>query len=261
MTFAGLLVWQGALLLVLGKTGTVNLNDSGITDLANTFYSDVVGWIFAAVVIVAFAAVLALGHRRRAAAGRTTEPRRCWLIRIAVVAAVTIAAIAILNSDRGLPLALMILLAFVVGFQLRRHANDLRPPRLRGRRQRRGGAPRRHPRQPDPRSPSSLCRAMAAVGGIMAASRLLAVNQSSGGRTCCCWRSPDRWSPGRASSAAAARSGRRCSAHLVIGSISNGMDLLALAVLGEVHGHRRRPAARRDRRRDRPPAARRPGRV
>ena len=37
-----------------------------------------------------------------------------------------------------------------------------------------------------------LASTMAAIGGIMAASRLLAVNQSSGRATCCCSRSPGR---------------------------------------------------------------------
>ena len=39
VTLAGLLGWQGALLLVLGDTGTINLPaDTVITDLAGTFY-------------------------------------------------------------------------------------------------------------------------------------------------------------------------------------------------------------------------------
>ena len=38
----------------------------------------------------------------------------------------------------------------------------------------------------------SIASAMAAIGGILAASRLLAVNQSSGAATCCCWPSPAR---------------------------------------------------------------------
>ena len=37
VTLAGLLGWQGALLLVLGDTGTVNLTDPGITNLTGTF--------------------------------------------------------------------------------------------------------------------------------------------------------------------------------------------------------------------------------
>ena len=50
VTLAGLLAWQGALLQVLGSTGSINITDPKITGLANTFYSDTVGWIFAAVV-------------------------------------------------------------------------------------------------------------------------------------------------------------------------------------------------------------------
>src|SRR6476469_5015631 len=65
VTLAGLLAWQGALLQVLGSTGTINLTDPKITGLANTFYSDAVGWIFCAIVIGVFATVVLVGHRRR----------------------------------------------------------------------------------------------------------------------------------------------------------------------------------------------------
>ena len=37
VTLAGLLAWQGAPLLVLGDTGTINLPPSTITDLAGKF--------------------------------------------------------------------------------------------------------------------------------------------------------------------------------------------------------------------------------
>src|SRR5215207_8352177 len=38
VTLAGLIAWQGALLQVLGSTGTINLPPSSITDLTSTFY-------------------------------------------------------------------------------------------------------------------------------------------------------------------------------------------------------------------------------
>ena len=69
VTLAGLLTWEGALLQVLGKTGSLNITDPKITGLANIFYSNTVGWIIASVVIVAYGAVLAIGFRRRVAAG------------------------------------------------------------------------------------------------------------------------------------------------------------------------------------------------
>src|SRR3954462_7768239 len=56
VTLAGLLAWQGALLRVLGDTGTLNVNDSTITGLTSTFYGDVFAWILAIVVIGTYAA-------------------------------------------------------------------------------------------------------------------------------------------------------------------------------------------------------------
>jgi D-xylose transport system permease protein len=228
VTLAGLLAWQGALLLVLGNTGTVNLTNSGITDLANTFYGDAVGWIFAAIAIAVFAAVTLAAYRKRVTAGITTEPLTLLLLRIGVVAAVTIVAIAILNSDRGLPLALLILLGFVIGFHLiatrttfGRHLFAV------------GGnaeAARRAGIKVDGIriAAFTLCSAMAAVGGILAASRLLAVNQSSGGSDLLLLAIAG---PVIAGTSLFGGRGSVWSALLgavVIGSISNGMDLLAL---------------------------------
>ncbi len=228
VTLAGLLTWQGALLLVLGKTGTVNLNNSGITDFANTFYSDAVGWIFAAVVIAVFALVTFAGHRRRLAAGVTSEPIPLLLIRVLVVAAVTIAAIAILNSDRGLPLALIILLAFVVGFQLITtrtvFGRHLYAVGGNAEAARRAGISVFRIRV----IAFSLCSGMAAVGGILAASRLLSVNQSSGGSNLLLEAIAG---PVVAGTSLFGGRGNVWSALLgatVIGSISNGMNLLAL---------------------------------
>jgi D-xylose transport system permease protein len=228
VTLAGSLVWQGALLKVLGDTGTVNLSHSGITDLANTFYGDATGWIFAAIAIAVYAFFTLGGHRKRAAAGVTTEPVALLLIRVGVVAAVTIAAVAILNSDRGVPLALLILLAFVIGFQMvttrtvfGRHLFAVG-----------GGA------EAARRAGISvtkirviaftLCSSMAAVGGILAASRLLAVNQSSGGSNLLL---ESIAAPVIAGTSLFGGRGSVWSALLgatVIGSIANGMNLLAL---------------------------------
>jgi D-xylose transport system permease protein len=228
VTLAGLLTWQGALLLVLGKTGTVNLNNSGVIDLANTFYSDVVGWIFAAVVILAFALVTFAGHRRRLSAGVTTEPIPLLLIRVLVLAVVTIVAIAILNSDRGLPLALIILLAFVVGFQL------ITTRTVFGRHLYAVGGNAEAARRAGISVfririiAFSLCSGMAAVGGILAASRLLSVNQSSGGSNLLLEAIAG---PVVAGTSLFGGRGNVWSALLgatVIGSISNGMNLLAL---------------------------------
>lgn len=228
VTLAGLLTWQGALLLVLGQTGTVNLSNSGITDLANTFYGPAVGWIFAAASIAAFALVTLGGHRRRLAAGVTTEPTPLLLARVAAVAVVVVVAIAILNSDRGLPLALLILLAFVIGFQA------LTTRTIFGRHLFAVGGNAEAARRAGIGVDRirviafTLCSAMAAVGGILAASRLLAVNQSSGGSNLLLEAIAG---PVIAGTSLFGGRGSVWSALLgavVIGSIANGMNLLAL---------------------------------
>src|SRR3954447_26786777 len=114
VTLAGLLAWEGALLQVLGKTGSLNINDPKITGLANTFYSDTAGWIFAAVIIGAYGAALVVGYRRRVAAGLAERNPLPLIVRFVFLSAIVIAAVAILNSDRGVPLAGMILLALAV---------------------------------------------------------------------------------------------------------------------------------------------------
>ncbi len=228
VTLAGSLSWLGALLLVLGHTGTVNLANSDITDLANTFYGPAVGWIFAAVAIGLFAAVTLAGYRDRVSAGVTTEPLALLLVRVGIVAAVTIVGVAILNSDRGLPLALLILFAFVIGFQL------ITTRTVFGRHLFAVGGNAEAARRAGIRVDSirviafTLCSGMAAVGGIMAASRLLAVNQSSGGSNLLLEAIAG---PVIAGTSLFGGRGSVWSALLgavVIGSIANGMDLLAL---------------------------------
>src|ERR1700742_102015 len=112
VTLAGLLTWQGALLQGLGKTGSLNVTDSKITGLANIFYSSTTGWIIAVVALVGYGLIIAIGYRRRVAAGLGDRNPTPQIIRLVIMAAIVIAAVAILNSDRGVPLALLILLGF-----------------------------------------------------------------------------------------------------------------------------------------------------
>ena len=101
---------------------------------------------------------------------------------------------AILNADRGVPLALVIVvgLTSIFAFITERTRYGRHIFAVGGNAG--GGSAGRHPRQPGARSAVfTLASTLAAFGGILAASRLLAVNQQSGsGETCCCSRSPAR---------------------------------------------------------------------
>ncbi len=229
VTLAGLLAWQGALLQVLGSTGSININDPKITGLANTFYSDAVGWIFAAVVIVAYAAVLLSAYRSRVAAGLTGESVTPLAVRIALVAAITIVAVAVLNSDRGVPLALLILLAFVVGFEYiakrTRFGRHVYAVGGNAEAARRAGIGVDRIRI----AVFALAGSMAAIGGILAASRLLAVNQSSGGSELLLLAIAGPVIAGTSLFGGRGAVWTALLGALVIGSIANGMDLLALS--------------------------------
>jgi D-xylose transport system permease protein len=228
VTLAGLLAWQGALLQVLGNTGTINLTDPKITGLANTFYSDTVGWIIAAVVIGGYAVITVLGQRRRVAAGLDARPLSEVVVRIVLIAGVGIAAVAILNSDRGVPLAVLILLGFVVGMQY------VVTRTLFGRHIYAVGGNAEAAR----RAGISVTRirivvftiagSMAAIGGILAASRLFAVNQSSGGSDLLLLAIAGPVIGGTSLFGGRGSVWSALVGALVIGSISNGMDLLAL---------------------------------
>jgi D-xylose transport system permease protein len=229
VTLAGLLAWQGALLQVLGSTGSINLTDPKITGLANTFYSDTVGWIFAAVVIVGYGAVLFLGHRRRVAAGLDSESPTGLGLRFGLVAVVTIGATLVFNSDRGVPLAVLILLAFVVGMEYvvkrTRFGRHVFAVGGNAEAARRAGIRVNGIRV----AVFGIAGTMAAIGGIMAASRLLAVNQNSGGNELLLLAIAGPVIAGTSLFGGRGSVWTALMGALVIGSISNGMDLLALS--------------------------------
>jgi D-xylose transport system permease protein len=227
ITLAGLLVWQGALLRVLGETGTVNITDSKITGLANAFYSDTFGWVVAVVVIAVYAGGTLWAWRQRVAAGLSDQQLTGPLVRIVIVAATVIVLIAILNSDRGLPLAVLILIGFVAGMQYvatrTRFGRHVFAVGGNGEAARRAGINVNGVRI----AVFAISGTMAAIGGILAASRLLAVNQSSGGSDLLLLAIAGPVIAGTSLFGGRGSVWTALLGALVIGSISNGMDLLA----------------------------------
>jgi D-xylose transport system permease protein len=229
VTLAGLLAWQGAQLKVLGSTGTINLTDPSITGLAGKFLPTVAGWILGVACVLVYAALILLARRRRSGAGLNVGSVTGLTVQLAIVTIVALGAVAVLNADRGVPLALLIFLGFIVIFDVL-----LRNTRF-GRHVFAVGGNAEAARRAGISVNSIyigvfiLASMLAACGGILAASRLLASNQSSG--------SGDVLLDAIAAAVIGGTSlfGGRGTVWaallgaLVIGSISNGMDLLALA--------------------------------
>ena len=228
VTLAGLLAWTGALLLVLGDTGTVNLTDSTIVGLANTFFIPLYAWLLALLVAAGYAAAKLLERRRRVAAGLPIPPLRTIVTRMVVLTAGALAAAAVLAADRGLPLALVIFTGMVALVDLL-----IRRTRF-GRHVLSVGGNAEAARRAGIRFDKvrlvvfTLASTLAAAGGILAASRLFAVSQSSGASdtllnaiAAAVIGGTSLWG-GRGSAYSALLGG------LVIFSISNGMDLLGV---------------------------------
>jgi D-xylose transport system permease protein len=228
VTLAGLLGWQGALLAVLGKTGTVNLTAPGIVDLANTFYADEVGWILAALAVAAIVGGALLSRRRRMRAGLRAEPVAALGLRLVAATVAIVGTVAILNADRGVPLALLILVGLVV------LVDALATRTVFGRHIYAVGGNAEATRRAGVGVASLrtmvfvLASTLAAAGGVLEASRLLAVNQSSGGGDLLLLAIAGPVIAGVSLFGGRGRVWAALLGALVIGSISNGMDLLAL---------------------------------
>ena len=236
VTLAGLLGWQGALLQVLGPTGTINLNDRFIVGLANTLLPVWLGWVLGALFVVFSIGSMIRSRQSRMKAGLPVASTTGMLMRAVAITVATLGAVAIMSVNRsatqvriaGVPLGVLIFLLVVVGF-------DLLTRRTRfGRYIYAVGGDAEAARRAGINVTRvriivfMLSSLLAAAGGILAASRLLAVNQSSG--------SGDLLLDAIAAAVIGGTSlfGGRGSAWsallgaLVIGSIANGMDLLAL---------------------------------
>lgn len=228
VTLAAQLGLLGLLLYLLGDTGTLNLRDPLILGVAGTFFPSVLGWVLGLMAVAFYAASQLSLQRRRRAAGLSVPATRDVMLRVALVAVLVLGAIAMFNRDRGLPLAVVLFMGFVVFFdQVTRHTRFGRYIFAVGgnaEAARRAGISVNGVRL----AVFALCGLMAATGGIMGAARLRAVNQSSG--------SGDLLLNAIAAAVIGGTSlfGGRGSVWsaflgaLVIGSISNGMDLLAL---------------------------------
>jgi len=229
VTLAGSLTWVGVQLLVLGETGTINLGDNFITQLTSTFFPPMIGWAVAVLAIVLTAAFAFLARTGRQRSGLPVEPMRSLFVRTGIIGAAFIALVLVVNQDRGLPLVVCIVFALVLAFAyITEHTRFGRHVFAVGgnaEAARRAGIKIDHVRI----MVFTLGSTLAAAGGVLAASRLMAVNQSSG--------SSDLLLMAIAGPVIAGTSlfggrGTAWSAILgavVIGSIANGMNLLAFA--------------------------------
>jgi ABC-type xylose transport system permease subunit len=230
ITLAGLLGFLGLQLLVLGKEGSLNLPfDSAIVKFATqSFLSPVIAYGLVVVTVAVYVLTRLRARGQRIAAGLSAAPNSVIALKAGALALVLIVPIAVLNGDRGVSSMFLLFLALVVAtdFAVRRTRWGRSVVAVGGNVEaaRRAGINVRMIYL----SVFAACSTFAAVGGLLAAGRLVAVNQSSGGA--------DTNLNAIAAAVIGGTSlfGGRGSAYsallgaLVIMSISNGLALLSL---------------------------------
>ena len=157
---------------MIGEQGVILIR-TDIIDVANYFLPTAAGWILAALASAFYAATVSGVVRRRRPACRSTTSRSSAL-KIVAITGVALRHLGV-EQDRGFPFAGLLVLVLLIFWTSSPRAR-LRPPRLRRGRQRRGGAPRRHQRRLHPDRRVRISGAMAALGGIVFASRLRSVD-------------------------------------------------------------------------------------
>lgn len=130
VTLAGLLGWQGVQQWVLGSTGTINVFEPHISAVATTTLPADWGWALAIAASAVYAVTRIQEQVRRRRAGLPAKPLVVVGVRTALVAALALLVVAILNGDlngfwvlgssvflnRGVPTPGLILLGLVVAF-------------------------------------------------------------------------------------------------------------------------------------------------
>lgn len=183
ITLAGLLGFLGLQLWVLGSTGSINIPfDSWIVQFAQqTFLPDWLSYLLVVLTVLAYAALRYGTSRRRTAAGLSALPVSSIVIRSAALLVVLTVPAWYLNQTRGVGAMFVLFLALVVimNFFLTRTRWGRAVYAVGGNVEaaRRAGINVTQIYV----TVFVLCSTFAALGGLLAAGRLAAANQGSGG--------------------------------------------------------------------------------
>jgi D-xylose transport system permease protein len=191
VTLAAFLAFQGAVLVIIGEGGNVGVHEPVLVAIANGNLPVPLGWAVYVLGVLAFAGVLLADRRVRRRGGLPVEPVGVLGARIATVAVVTGAAVYVLNLERavnpafrslkGVPIVVpVILVLLILGTVLLNRTSYGRHLYATGgnaEAARRAGIPIDRIRI----SAFMLCSTLAAIGGIIAASRANSVDPNAGG--------------------------------------------------------------------------------
>ena len=226
VTLAGLLIWQGVILNILGTEGVIGIQDHQINDVSNYVLTKNTGWIVAIVFTLGLAAAAFGTHFSRRRAGLPTGNIVLAALRVAFFGGLTFAAVAVCNHARGVPLGGLIVLFVVVlgGYVAGRTRFGRHVYAVGGNAEaaRRAGINVKLIRI----LVFTISGAMAGLGGIIFASRLNSVDLTAGGGTILLDAISAAVIGGVSLFGGRGRVSGALFGGLIIGMISNGIDLV-----------------------------------
>ncbi|MEN3315484.1 MAG: hypothetical protein V7605_1718, partial [Acidimicrobiaceae bacterium] len=101
VTLAGLLGFQGVLLLILGTGGSLPINDKVVNDLASGNLTPAASWIVMLVVVGLFGLRTWLREGRRRASGLVAPPVSLTALKILAALAAGVVLVVVCNTNRG----------------------------------------------------------------------------------------------------------------------------------------------------------------
>src|SRR3954471_9616415 len=101
VTLAGLLGWQGVMLLILGQGGSLPINDNVVNDFASGNLTPAASWLVIGAIVAAWAVSTWLRESRRRASGLVAPPVGVTIAKIVAAAAAGAVLVLICNTNRG----------------------------------------------------------------------------------------------------------------------------------------------------------------
>lgn len=109
VTLAMFLALQGAMLLIIGEGGTIPIRSEAILVVMNGNMPVWAGWLLAVVIVAGFALTTLLAIRRRRKAGLPAEAMSVWAVKVIALALLIFVATYLLNQERQLATAKVVI--------------------------------------------------------------------------------------------------------------------------------------------------------
>ena len=183
VTLAGLLAWNGVIIQMLGTQGVIGIQAQPINDIANYYFPSWLGWAAAAAVTLGSLALALSGYLSRKRAGLRGGNVALIALRVVFFSAVAWIVAAICNHARGVPLVGVLIIVLLVFFtfiaQRTTFGRHVYAVGGSAEAARRAGINVNFIRV----AVFTISGALAAAGGVIAASRLQSVDLTAGSGT------------------------------------------------------------------------------